>query len=107
MGLGCAECHTAAAASTSVRDNLLPSKQVCLSCHQEAELPVIPNKPATLVNQFSHGLHLKMGNVAPILAKAIDKKNYLQSPDDIRRHLNTGNPCQACHRGLEESDRVT
>ena len=107
MGLACTECHTAAAASTKVQDNLLPAKQVCLACHKESELPVIPPKPATKVSEFSHALHLKMGNVSPILAKAIDKKNYLQPPDDIRRHLNTSNPCEACHRGLEESDQVT
>jgi len=107
MGLGCAECHTSAATSTKVQDNLLPSKQVCLACHNETELPAIPNKPATRVSQFSHALHLKMGNVAPLLAKAIDKKNYLQPPGDIRRYLNTSNACEACHRGLEESDRVT
>ena len=107
MGLACAECHTAAGSSTRAQDNLLPAKQVCLGCHSEAELPAIPAKPASLVNQFSHAPHLRIGNVAPFLAKAIDTKNYLQPPDDIRRHLNTTNPCEACHRGLEESDRVT
>jgi hypothetical protein len=25
---------------------------------------------------------------------------------EIHRHLNTKNPCAACHRGLEESDAV-
>jgi predicted CXXCH cytochrome family protein len=106
-GLACTECHRAAASSTKAQDNLLPSRTVCLGCHTDGELPAIPGKPATLVNQFSHALHLKLGNVAPYLAKAIDTKNYLQPPDDIRRHLNTNNPCEACHRGLEESDQVT
>ena len=107
MGLPCAECHAAAATSTRVQDDLLPAKRVCLQCHRESELPQIGPKPPTLVNHFSHALHLKMGNVAPILAKAIDKKNYLQPSGDIRSHLNTANPCEACHRGLEESDQVT
>ena len=48
-----------------------------------------------------------MPNVAPVIAAAIDKKTYLQPPGDIRRHLDTANACQACHRGLEESDQVT
>ena len=48
-----------------------------------------------------------MGNLAPVIAAAIDKKTYLQPPGDIRRHLNTQNACEACHRGLEESDQVT
>jgi hypothetical protein len=106
MNLQCAQCHTAAANSTRVEDNLLPAKQVCLSCHKETEIQ-IPPPPATRINSFSHAQHLRMGNVAPLLALAIDKKNYLQPAIAIRRHLNTRNPCQACHRGLEESDRVT
>jgi len=59
------------------------------------------------VVHFSHAQHLKMGNVAPVIAAAIDKKNYLQPPGDIRRHLDTKNACEACHRGLEDSDAVT
>src|SRR5579883_176556 len=106
-GLACGECHTVAAASTRAQDNLLPSKQVCLQCHKESELPAIPPHRPTLVNRFSHALHLQMGNIAPILAKAIDKHVYLQSADGIRARLNTNHPCQACHRGLEESDQPT
>ena len=56
---------------------------------------------------FSHKKHLAIGNIAPILAAAIDKGTYLGNPADIRRHLNTTNPCAACHRGLEDSDHVS
>ena len=56
---------------------------------------------------FSHKKHLAIGNIAPILAAAIDKGTYLGNPGDIRRHLNTTNPCAACHRGMEDSDRVS
>jgi hypothetical protein len=104
QGLECVECHTAAARSTKVEDNLLPAKSVCLGCHEEAEIPA---PPSTRLSKFSHALHLRMGNVAPYIAGAIDHQNYLQPPGDIRRHLNSRNPCQACHRGLEESDQVT
>jgi hypothetical protein len=55
---------------------------------------------------FSHKKHLAIGNIAPILAAAIDKGTYLGNPGDIRRHLNGTNPCAACHRGLEDSDHV-
>jgi bacterioferritin-associated ferredoxin len=48
-----------------------------------------------------------MGNVAPIIAGAIDHGRYLQPAGDIRRHLNTGNACAACHRGMAESEQVT
>ncbi len=104
QGLQCLECHTAASTSTRVEDNLLPAKQVCLNCHEDA---AIPSPPSTRLSKFSHALHLKMGSAAPFMASAIDHKTYLQPPGDIRRHLNTRNPCQACHRGLEESDQVT
>jgi Cytochrome c7 and related cytochrome c len=104
LGLECARCHTAAATSTKASDNLLPARTVCLQCHENAEIPA---PPQSRVVTFSHAQHLKMGNLAPLLAAAIDKKTYLQPPGDIRRHLDTKNPCQACHRGLEESDRVT
>jgi len=106
MNLECAACHTAAAHSTRIDDNLLPAKEVCLNCHRETEIQ-IPPPPVTRITSFSHAQHLKMGNVAPLLALAIDKKNYLQPANEIRRHLNTRNPCVACHRGLEESDHVT
>ena len=104
LQLPCITCHTAAAGSTKASDNLLPAKTVCLQCHEDAQIPA---PPATRVAFFSHAQHLKMGNLAPLLAAAIDKKNYLQPPGDIRRHLNTQDACQACHRGLLESDRVT
>ena len=104
LELECTTCHAAAAASAKASDNLLPARTVCLQCHEYA---LIPAPPATRVAFFSHAQHLKMGNLAPILAAAIDQKTYLQPPGDIRRHLNTQNACQACHRGLLESDQVT
>jgi predicted CXXCH cytochrome family protein len=107
MGLKCTGCHAAAAASTNPTDDLLPAKQVCRQCHGDT---VAPQRPAPLpipLAHFSHSLHLRMGNVAPFLAKAIDKGNYLQLSADVRPFLNTTNACQACHRGLEQSDRVT
>ena len=104
MSLECVGCHTTAAKSARVEDNLLPAKEVCLNCHKETEIQ-IPPPPVTRITSFSHAQHLRMGNVAPFLALAIDKKNYLQPANDIRRHLNTRNPCEACHRGLQAADR--
>jgi predicted CXXCH cytochrome family protein len=113
MGMECLTCHPRAAGSAKADDNLLPAKQVCLGCHADAELPSpFPAPPTTNLAKFSHALHLKMGNhAAPILAAAIDHKSYFETPGAdvawIRRHLNSRNPCEACHRGLEESDQVT
>ena len=107
MGIECLTCHPGAASSSSVADNLLPGKQVCMDCHDQVEIPA---PPVTNLTKFSHALHLKMGNVAPILAAAIDHKTYFETPGSdtkwVRSHLNSRNPCQACHRGLEESDQV-
>jgi len=100
----CGTCHTGAAASTTPADNLLPDQRVCQPCHQSRE---VAGPHATRVAHFSHQQHLKMGNLAPVIAAAIDKKQYLQNPGDLRRHLNGSNPCEACHRGLEESNQVS
>jgi len=103
LKLDCATCHTLVRGSTRVEDNNLPVKAVCLRCHKDATIP----KPApTLLARFDHQRHLKLGNIARVIAAAIDSKTYLSPPGDIRRHLNTTNPCIACHRGLEESDAV-
>ena len=101
--LTCVTCHADAASSTKVEDNLLPSGEVCLTCHRAQINP----PPATKVAKFSHQLHLKMGNIAPLIAKAIDSGQYLAPPGDTRRRLDTKNPCEACHRGLEESEQVS
>src|SRR5580704_14144381 len=65
MGLECVGCHTAAASSTKVEDNLLPAKSVCLACHEDVGIPA---PPTTRLSKFSHALHLRMGNVAPFIA---------------------------------------
>ena len=104
LKLECTGCHRAALTSNQVQDNLLPAKEVCQKCHANAE---IPGPPTTRVVKFNNSLHLKMGNVASIIAAAIDHRRYLQPPGDIRRHLNTGNACGACHRGMAESEQVT
>jgi predicted CXXCH cytochrome family protein len=106
LKLECVTCHTAASTSTKASDNLLPDRKICLGCHKEADAQ-ISAPPASRVAFFSHAQHLKMGNLAPLIASAIDKKTYLQSPGDTRRYLNTQNPCEACHRGLEESTEVS
>src|SRR5712691_1411254 len=56
------------------------------------------------LKEFSHKKHLKLGNVAPVIAAAIDKGTYLGHGERIRPFLNSANACFACHRGLEESD---
>src|SRR5689334_2038154 len=100
----CTSCHTNVAHSTRVEDNNLPSPLVCKPCHESVSIPQPPN---TLLAHFSHEKHLRLGNVAPLLAKAIDTGQYLSPPGGIRAHLNGTNPCLACHRGIETSDLVS
>jgi hypothetical protein len=99
LKLKCAGCHPAAPASTRVEDNLLPQREVCLKCHQAA---AIGAPPSTHLARFNHQLHLKLGNIAALIAAAIDHKTYLAPASEaLRAELNTKNPCVACHRGLD------
>ena len=104
MKLACVTCHGGATTSTGVDDNLLPDPALCQTCHKQVE---IPPPPKVRLAHFSHVRHLKAGNAAAAIAAAIDAKTYLAPPGDLRRFLNTTNPCEGCHRGLAESDRVT
>jgi hypothetical protein len=100
----CVACHTRAATSEQAADNLLPEKTACAGCHQDVS---IKTPQATLVSRFNHKLHRSLGNIAPVIATAIDRQQYLSLPGDIRRHLSSSNACEACHRGLHESDAVS
>ncbi|MFN7922640.1 MAG: cytochrome c3 family protein [Bryobacteraceae bacterium] len=107
LKLGCVECHASTPASTKASDNNLPDGKVCLKCHEKGMAVKEPS--ASLVTQFNHALHLQMGNAAPVIAAALDRKTYHASSTgalpgpELRAQLATTNACQACHRGLEHS----
>ncbi|MGH9632001.1 MAG: cytochrome c3 family protein [Bryobacteraceae bacterium] len=115
LKLQCLSCHASASSSTKIEDNNLPQPAVCLGCHtgeqgKAAKLdggPSIKTPRQVFLARFNHQQHLKLGNIASVIAAAIDSGAYLSRPGDIRRHLNTKDPCAACHRGLQESDAVT
>lgn len=100
----CVDCHASAATSTSPADNLLPNAAACRPCHESR---TIRAPRSTSLTHFSHAQHVKLGNIATSIAKAIDSKTYLGDPDDIRAHLNSTNVCLGCHRGIDTSDHVT
>ncbi len=108
-GLECQTCHARAPQSADAADHLLPDAQLCGVCHNGQTAPAIDTapltarEPATRSYRFDHRFHLELGNVAPLIAAAIDGGNYFGKPRAARRFLETDNPCAACHRGLEES----
>jgi hypothetical protein len=83
---------------------------VCAECHTDRRAPRSTPTPL-FVSKFNHALHLKLGNIAPVIAAAVDnKKVYLSDspPPGLRAQLSAAkNACEACHRGLERSDAIT
>ncbi|HUQ93193.1 MAG TPA: cytochrome c3 family protein [Bryobacteraceae bacterium] len=93
----CLSCHTRAASSTKVEDNLLPAAEACASCHTNVQI----KQPRRLrVKAFSHAFHGKMGNVAPVILGAVRGKTYLGTPPP---GLDTKNACAGCHHAIEQS----
>jgi c(7)-type cytochrome triheme protein len=109
-GVTCTTCHEAATKSTAAADANMPEAKICLACHSGDPLPSVDTsflggkEPAQRTFRFNHEFHLQMGNVAPLIAAAIERGSYLGKPGDMLRRLGTQNACQACHRGLEETD---
>ena len=100
--LTCVTCHSSAPKSTRSEDNNLPLVAICRGCHKDNEVSIGRPRP-TLLARFNHQKHLALGNIAPVIRAAIDSKAYLSPAGDIRRHLDSANPCAACHRGMETS----
>lgn len=104
--VACVVCHNRASASVKAGDNLLPNPAICTGCHTDARQIKAPR--SLTVSKFNHQLHLKLGNVAPVIAKAVDSGAYLGKKSTVHRpDLETTNACAACHRGLEHSDEVS
>lgn len=104
----CVTCHAGAPSSAKAGDNLLPRPELCLNCHSgERALKTaaaVKQPRKTTVTKFNHQLHLKLGNLAPVIRQAIEAKTYLSEPGDLAVQLAAvRNPCQTCHRGLEQS----
>ena len=112
LGLACQSCHTAAETSKDSADMLLPTGSVCATCHDSSTAPEIDieslaaKRPKDRSYRFDHSFHLALGDIAPLIAAAIDSGQYHGRPGNARRFLDSGNACAACHRGLEESVAV-
>lgn len=113
VGVTCTDCHIGATSSTEAADSNLPPASVCLNCHDGKTAKKIDTRflddrqTAERTYRFNHEFHSQIGNMAPIIAAAIDDKKYLGKVGEMRRHLDTENACAACHRGLGETDMAT
>ncbi len=99
----CLSCHTGAAASTKLEDNLLPAAEACAGCHKEVS---IKRPRAVRLVKFDHAFHVRMGNIAPLLLAAVKGGTYLEDPlpAALRPKLEAAqSACTSCHRGLAES----
>ncbi len=101
MGLECVACHTAAPTSTKAEDNLLPSPDVCKTCHGDAAIGE-PRK--TLVAHFNHSIHVKQRTCAEC-HRGMDttlltgKENFPTMADCLSCHKEEHPPdsCYLCH----------
>ncbi|MBZ5602145.1 MAG: cytochrome c3 family protein [Acidobacteriia bacterium] len=101
MGLGCTSCHVSATTSTKAEDNNLPRREVCLSCHGDAE---IPEPRTTAVAHFNHQLHLKIRTCTDChrgmdTAMVTSKENFPPMAQCISCHTQVDIPdsCYQCH----------
>ena len=89
----------------------LDKKLECLTCHAQQPNPtgLSDKHRGKVLKDFNHAMHLSLGNLAPVIAGAIDRKQYLGSPNKIdilklRADLITDNACGACHRGVAAAE---
>lgn len=85
---------------------LRATKGSCQPCHRPMLTATSTSERADRPSKrvkFSHEFHLKLGNAAPVIAKAIDAKQYLGTDTTHRPLLDTQNQCAACHRGMEKA----
>jgi hypothetical protein len=114
-GIACATCHASARTSSTMKDNNLPGAAVCADCHSGAAgaprkldgADYIGKPRQVFLRDFNHELHLKFGNIAPLLRQAVQSGKHLDPAKVTVAHLQNAGPCEACHRGLRESDRAS
>jgi hypothetical protein len=108
LGLACTRCHAGAETGRLAADQMFPQPAVCLSCHSDGKTtPLDPDRlrwtAPERTYRFDHAFHVRLGDLAPLLAAAIDGGKYFGSPQ-IRPLLDRAGGCTACHRGLETSE---
>jgi hypothetical protein len=109
-GLGCRDCHGAATESRRTKDSLIPPKELCLDCHDAAELPgewgpkhrraqnaaALP--PAHL--HFDHSRHRELMDVSCVTCHPGVEGAQLATVEN----LPAMETCLQCHDGLRAAD---
>lgn len=104
----CRICHATAAESRSAEDDNRPGPEACRRCHDESYRPPARQRGGGERSfRFDHERHLALGNLAPLLASAIDHGRYLGEGAPVRPLLEGTDACGACHRGVSQADQVT
>ncbi|MBM4169182.1 MAG: cytochrome c3 family protein [Ignavibacteria bacterium] len=122
VGVGCADCHDAAATSRLSSDNLLSKKANCQSCHEEqldsnctychtsedpSDYLALTTAPRTII--FSHEQHLKEQDVScESCHKGLDKMDYagpstlppMETCNTCHDAAKASNQCESCHTDL-------
>ena len=121
-GVACADCHTAAAASTSASDNLFAQHPACQSCHEEqlstncsychlgpdsTKYTATPNPRREL--RFSHKSHVadqkvacetchgEVDDAAPVPGKSVPSMAVCST---CHNDVKATNACETCHTNL-------
>ena len=109
-GASCVDCHSSAKTSREATDLNTPRAADCTVCHDGTEATAVDASGLSRWEtgersfRFNHAFHLQLGNLAPRLRAALDDGTYLGKVGEMRAHLSSEDPCQACHRGLHATD---
>lgn len=107
-GIDCATCHPAEESSSSEND-LLPSKEICYTCHdknstacgtchQNSEHAVPFPRITTYIAHFPHDRHAGKAILCSACHAEVEK-----SGDISTKHLPTMEECQTCHTFQEKA----
>lgn len=113
-GMGCLDCHEAASTSASARDNLMPKKANCESCHAEqlesscttCHFSDDPSDYRAFVGPdrdllFGHELHVARQKMECITCHA----GVEQAENDLSQHLPPMETCYTCHNDVAASNQ--
>ncbi|MFH2005264.1 MAG: cytochrome c3 family protein [bacterium] len=95
----CVTCHPQAKTSTRSADLLLPTKKVCVDCHDEAAIPKgYAQKKDANKNKTCKKCHTRFGDDLVPVKTTWKKPRYRFSH---RMHVQQNIQCVTCHKGVD------